>query len=100
MWETTARQLAKREWKFRVESNVHFILASLASNTTNELENACHDNRFTALKYHSSQTVKFSVNCHLSNILLILHKLCDRLGPVNFQSADQDIKVPTEVLLC
>jgi hypothetical protein len=34
---------------------------------------------------------------HLSNILLIVHKLYDRLGPVNFQSADQDIKVPTEV---
>jgi hypothetical protein len=33
VWETTARQLAKGEWKFRVASNIHFILASLASNS-------------------------------------------------------------------
>jgi hypothetical protein len=39
-------------------------------------------------------------NIKLLNILLIVHKLCDRLGSVNFQSADQDIKVPTEVHLC
>jgi hypothetical protein len=31
MWEMTARQLAKREWKFRVASKIHFILAGLAS---------------------------------------------------------------------
>jgi hypothetical protein len=31
VWETTARQLAKGEWKFRVASNIHFILAGLAS---------------------------------------------------------------------
>ena len=35
VWETTARQLAKREWKFWVASKIHFILAGLASNTTN-----------------------------------------------------------------
>ena len=33
VWETTARQLAKGEWKFRVASNIHFILAGLASNS-------------------------------------------------------------------
>ena len=33
VWETTARQLAKGEWKFRVVSNIHFILAGLASNS-------------------------------------------------------------------
>jgi hypothetical protein len=33
VWETTARQLAKGEWKFRVASNIHFILADLASNS-------------------------------------------------------------------
>jgi hypothetical protein len=33
VWETTARQLAKREWKFRVASKIHFILAGLASNS-------------------------------------------------------------------
>jgi hypothetical protein len=27
VWETTARQLAKGEWKFRVASKIHFILA-------------------------------------------------------------------------
>jgi hypothetical protein len=32
VWETTARQLAKGEWKFRVASKIHFILAGLASN--------------------------------------------------------------------
>jgi hypothetical protein len=31
VWETTTRQLAKGEWKFRVASNIHFILAGLAS---------------------------------------------------------------------
>jgi hypothetical protein len=30
VWETTACQLAKGEWKFRVASNIHFILAGLA----------------------------------------------------------------------
>ena len=33
VWETTARQLAKGEWKFRVASKIHFILAGLASNS-------------------------------------------------------------------
>jgi hypothetical protein len=33
VWETTAHQLAKGEWKFRVASNIHFILACLASNS-------------------------------------------------------------------
>ena len=33
MWETTARQLAKREWKFWVASKIHFILTGLASNS-------------------------------------------------------------------
>jgi hypothetical protein len=33
VWETTARQLAKGEWKFRVASKIHFILADLASNS-------------------------------------------------------------------
>jgi hypothetical protein len=34
MWgETTARQLAKGEWKFRMASKIHFILAGLASNS-------------------------------------------------------------------
>ena len=33
VWETTACQLAKGEWKFRVASNIHFILAGLASNS-------------------------------------------------------------------
>jgi hypothetical protein len=33
VWETTARQLAKREWKFRVASKIHFILVGLASNS-------------------------------------------------------------------
>jgi hypothetical protein len=33
VWETTARQLAKCEWKFRVASKIHFILAGLASNS-------------------------------------------------------------------
>jgi hypothetical protein len=31
--ETTARQLANGEWKFRVASKIHFILAGLASNS-------------------------------------------------------------------
>jgi len=31
--ETTARQLAKREWKFRLASKIHFIPAGLASNS-------------------------------------------------------------------
>jgi hypothetical protein len=31
VWETTARQLAKSEWKFRVASKIHVILAGLAS---------------------------------------------------------------------
>jgi hypothetical protein len=31
VWETTARQLTKGEWKFRVASKIHFILAGLAS---------------------------------------------------------------------
>ena len=31
--EMTARQLAKGEWKFRVASKIHFILAGLASNS-------------------------------------------------------------------
>jgi hypothetical protein len=31
VWETTARQLAKGEWTFRVAGNIHFILAGLAS---------------------------------------------------------------------
>ena len=31
--ETTARQLAKGEWKFRVASKIHFILAGMASNS-------------------------------------------------------------------
>ena len=31
VWEMTARQLAKGEWKFRVASKIHFILAGLAS---------------------------------------------------------------------
>ena len=33
VWETTARQLATGEWKFRVASKIHFILAGLASNS-------------------------------------------------------------------
>ena len=33
MWETTARQLAKREWKFWVARKIHFILTGLASNS-------------------------------------------------------------------
>ena len=33
VWETTARQLAKCEWKFRVASKIHFILAGLAINS-------------------------------------------------------------------
>ena len=33
VWETTARQLAKGEWKFQVASKIHFILAGLASNS-------------------------------------------------------------------
>jgi hypothetical protein len=33
VWETTARQLAKSEWKFRVVNKIHFILAGLASNS-------------------------------------------------------------------
>ena len=33
VWETTARQLAKGEWTFRVASNIHFILAGLANNS-------------------------------------------------------------------
>jgi hypothetical protein len=36
VWETTARQLAKGEWKFRVASKIHFILAGLASNSSKE----------------------------------------------------------------
>ena len=36
MWETTTRQLAKGEWKFRVASKIHFILAGLATG-------ACYD---------------------------------------------------------
>jgi hypothetical protein len=31
VWETTARQLAKGEWKFQVASKIHIILAGLAS---------------------------------------------------------------------
>jgi hypothetical protein len=31
VWETTGCQLAKGEWKFRVASKIHFILAGLAS---------------------------------------------------------------------
>jgi hypothetical protein len=31
VWEMTASQLAKGKWKFRVASNIHFILAGLAS---------------------------------------------------------------------
>jgi ankyrin repeat protein len=37
VWETTACQLAKGEWKFQVASKIHFILAGLASNTCNYL---------------------------------------------------------------
>ena len=33
VWEKTARQLAKGEWKFLVASKIHFILAGLASNS-------------------------------------------------------------------
>jgi hypothetical protein len=33
VWEMTARQLAKGEWKFHVASKIHFILAGLASNS-------------------------------------------------------------------
>ena len=33
VWETTARQLTKGEWKFRVASKIHFILVGLASNS-------------------------------------------------------------------
>jgi Ca2+/H+ antiporter len=33
VWETTACQLGKGEWKFQVASKIHFILAGLASNT-------------------------------------------------------------------
>jgi hypothetical protein len=33
VWDTTARQLAIGEWKFRVASKIHFILAGLASNS-------------------------------------------------------------------
>ena len=33
VWETTTRQLAKGEWKYRVASKIHFILAGLASNS-------------------------------------------------------------------
>ena len=33
VWETTASQLAKGEWTFRVASNIHFILAGLANNS-------------------------------------------------------------------
>ena len=33
VWETTACQLAIGEWKFRVASKIHFILAGLARNS-------------------------------------------------------------------
>jgi hypothetical protein len=39
VWEKTARQLAKGEWKFRVASKIHFILAGLASNSCKD---GCH----------------------------------------------------------
>jgi hypothetical protein len=55
------------------------------------------ENIIAPKQLHFLLTVSF---IHLSNILLIVHKLCDRLGPVNFQLADQNIKVPTEVHLC
>jgi hypothetical protein len=35
VWETTARQLTKGEWKFWVASNIHFILAGLAPELLN-----------------------------------------------------------------
>jgi hypothetical protein len=31
------------------------------------------------------------IEVFIAKIELIVHKLCDRNGPVNFQSADQDI---------
>ena len=33
VWEMTALQLAKGEWKFRVANKIHFILDGLASNS-------------------------------------------------------------------
>ena len=81
-------------------SKIHFILAGLASRNLKTLAT------ITGLQLYNIIAPKqlnfLLTTFHLSNILLILvivHK-CDRLGPVNFQSADQDIKVPTEVHLC
>jgi hypothetical protein len=106
VWETTASQLTKGEWKFRVASKIHFILAGLMSNSCKASRNLKTLATITGLQLQNiiaPKQLNFLLTVpfiHLSNILLILHKLCDCLGPVNFQSADQDIKVPTEVHLC
>ena len=59
------RPLAKGEWKSRVASKIHFILAGLVSNSCKGSRNLKTLATITgySFKYHSSQSVKFSVNC-------------------------------------